>query len=99
MALACCCAIRTSVASMVTRPSPCLARKSEIIAAGEDSAAAWALESKAKASKRAKSDFMCAVFAIPGLKYHSFAADDNDHKALEPPARSARRPSVPHRER
>jgi hypothetical protein len=42
----------------VTCPSPCFRRKSEIMSAGEDSAAAKPLKSRTNESKMANSGFM-----------------------------------------
>src|SRR6266704_3411657 len=59
MALACSSAILLSVASMVTRPSPCFRRKSEILSAGDAAAAARPLQSRTDESRTTRSDFMC----------------------------------------
>src|ERR1700730_13975055 len=69
MDLACCSAIRTRVASMVTRPSPCFRRKSEIIAADDDSAAARPPNSRARERKMAEGGLIC--FRLPCDRRHA----------------------------
>jgi hypothetical protein len=84
IALACSSAIRLRVASMVTRRSPCFRRKSEIVSAGDDCAAAKPPKNKTNESKMANSGFIllpCSRIHKFGSTYHSFPDCDSDRDA------------------
>src|ERR1700738_132773 len=80
IALACSSAIRLRVASVVTCPSPCFRRKSEIMSAGDDSAAATPLKSSTNDSKMANSGFIYELrLAVRGVG----SRQDIRHKRVE----------------
>src|SRR5258705_936559 len=100
IALACSSAIRLRVASMVTRRSPCFTRKSEIISAGDDSAATDPQKRKTIESRMVKCGFM--YFRARGTnklgsKYHSFPHYANARKERESAGAAHQTPSRDHR--